>query len=147
MGDYIRIQFVRADGEVVSGEFAYRDWPQEIYANVNAPPGHIDINAQTESRVLEVTGDGDSARVQFTLADGEVVTGKYRRYGWYKAPQREIEEDSAIMGIPLFPILTTITQGEDWALKTSARPTTKTRRAGWRRVHRDRRHVATISQC
>ena len=100
-GGYVRIQFVRADGEVVSGEFAYWDWPQEIYANVNAPPGHIDIDSQTENRVLEVTGDGDSARVQFTLADGEVVTGEYKRYGWYKAPQKVIEEDRAIMGIPV----------------------------------------------
>ena len=103
-GDFIRIQFVRADGEIVSGDFAHSRFygaPQEVRADLNASPELIDINARTESRVLEVIDDGEIARVQFTLANGEVVTCQYKRFGWYKAPQKVIEEDSAIMGIPL----------------------------------------------
>ena len=51
-----------------------------------------DCAKNKNNRVLDIEQDGEYLTVQFERANGEVVIGMYKNFGWKRMPSQELEK-------------------------------------------------------
>ena len=48
--------------------------------------------ARNKNRITNIEDDGEFIEAQFVRENGEVVIGKYKLFGWTKAPQAVVDD-------------------------------------------------------